>query len=75
MTVDVDAALVAAYARTVGVEQGSVDALVAEMRVAVEAEEVTADALSARRSSLRAVEARCIVSRVQAGFLDRVLAV
>jgi hypothetical protein len=73
--VDVDALLASAYARSVGVELGSVDDVVAELRAAVGRGEVTAASLGARRAGLRRVEARCIVSRVQAVVLDRVLAV
>jgi hypothetical protein len=73
VSVDVEAVLTAAYSRSVGVEQGSVEGLVEQLRDAVVAAEVTAEALTARRAALRRVEARCIVSRVQAAFLDRVL--
>lgn len=73
--VDLEAVLSAAYARTVGVELGSVDELVVLLQGAVASGEVAAAEVEARRVALRRVEARCIVSRVQAAFLDRVLAV
>lgn len=72
--VDLDAVLGNAYARAVGVDQRSLDALVAELQASVGAGDVTSQALVDRRAALRRVEVRCIVSRVQGQFLDRVLA-
>jgi hypothetical protein len=71
---DLEAALTRAYAYSVGVEMGSLDALVAEVRAAMAAGDPARAALEARRSALRRAEVRCIVSRVQAAFLGRVLA-
>lgn len=73
--VDLSAVLARAYALSVGVETGSLDDLVAEMRAAVAEGSVSRVELEGVRVALRRVEARCIVSRVQAAFLDRVLAV
>lgn len=74
MSLDLDELLGSAYARAVGVDQRSLEALVAEVREAIVAEELSGPAVIARRAALRRVEVRCIVSRVQGQFLDKVLA-
>jgi hypothetical protein len=72
---DLEAVLGAAYAVAVGVSIEPEAALVDALRAEILGGGVTVAAIEARRDALRAVEARCIVSKLQAAFLDRVLAV
>lgn len=71
---EINDVLARGYAHAVGVATPGAPDPAAELVAAVVAEEVTVDALRARRVALQSVEVRCAASRVRRQFLDRVLA-
>ena len=72
--IDLDAALSRAYAHAAGTARPGSAHPLAEVRAALATGDLDRAEVERRRDALRAVSARCVVSKLQAQFLDMVLA-